>query len=166
MDKDFHFTDQQKIELLKRSYMAVDGLWFMMVEKEFDFEAALKIDIAVWEVLPKIQVRKILELTGFSGSTASEFLQLLKIKFSLEEYDYKIIKNTPERLDVKIKNCPWVELLRKSGRLELAERIGKEICTLDLNGWANAFHKDLQLEWISRDCISSSGCNFAFNIKK
>ena len=165
MNEVFKFTNEQKIELLKRSYMAVDGLWFMMVEKEFDFETALKIDVAVWEVLPKIQVRKILELTGYSGSSASEFLPVLNIKFGLEEYDYKIIESSADRLEVKIKKCPWVELLRKSDRLKLAERIGREICTLDLNGWANAFHKDLQLEWISRECISS-GCSFAFNIKK
>ena len=166
MVKNLNLSEKQKIEFLKRSYMAVDGLWFMMIEKEFDFETALKIDAAVWEVLPKIQVRKIIELTGISGSTASEFLPILEIKFSLEEYNYKILKDTPKCLEVKIDKCPWVELLRKSDRLHLSERISSEICTRDLNGWASAFHKDLELEWFSRDCISSSGCSFAFNVKK
>ena len=52
-------TDEQKAEYFRRSYTAVDGLWFMMVEEKYGFEAALKLDEAVWKVLPKIQARTI-----------------------------------------------------------------------------------------------------------
>jgi len=60
-------------EYLRRSYSAVDGLWFMMVEKEFSFDDALKIDESVWGVLPKIQSRKAKELLCLEGKGLADF---------------------------------------------------------------------------------------------
>ena len=50
-------TDEQRADYFRRSYTAADGLWFMMVEEKYGFDAALKLDEAVWKVLPKIQAR-------------------------------------------------------------------------------------------------------------
>ena len=52
-----HLTEEQKTEYFRRSYTAVDGLWFMKVEERMGFEQALQIDEAVWRILPKIQAR-------------------------------------------------------------------------------------------------------------
>ena len=45
---------EQVVEYLRRSYQAVDGLWFMKVEEALGFEAALEADRRVWEILAKI----------------------------------------------------------------------------------------------------------------
>lgn len=166
MNKEKGLTDKQMIELLKRSYAAVDGLWFMMLEKETDFETALKVDAAVWDVLPKIQVRKIVELTGISGTTPADFLPVLKIKFGLEEYKYQIKENTESRLEIQVDECPWVNLLQKSDRMHIAERLGDEICTRDLKGWAQAFNPRLDIEWAWRRCTEQPGCRFSFFVKE
>lgn len=50
-------TEMDKTEYFRRSYRAVDGLWFMMIEKKHGFDEALELDEAVWRVLPKIQAR-------------------------------------------------------------------------------------------------------------
>ena len=52
-----NLDDKETIRYLKRSYSAVDGLWFMKVEDSFDFDKALEIDNQVWKVVPKIQAR-------------------------------------------------------------------------------------------------------------
>ena len=46
-------------EYFKKCFFAVDGLWFMMLEKTDSFDKALDVDRMVWEILPKIQARKI-----------------------------------------------------------------------------------------------------------
>ena len=61
-------------EYFKKCYIAVDGLWFMMLEKTDSFDKALEVDGRVWEILPKIQARKIKELL-FPGGI--ELLDLL-----------------------------------------------------------------------------------------
>jgi len=42
-------SDEQKTEYFRRSYTAVDGLWFMKVEERHGFEEALRLDEAVWK---------------------------------------------------------------------------------------------------------------------
>ena len=56
-------TEEQKTEYFRRSYTAVDGLWFMKVEEAYGFDNALDIDDEVWKVLPKIQARMLKGLT-------------------------------------------------------------------------------------------------------
>ncbi len=74
-------TDEQKTEYFRRSYTAVDGLWFMMVEEKYGFEATLKLDEAVWKVLPKIQARTIKAMmklsSGLEGITGGRCRQAL-----------------------------------------------------------------------------------------
>ena len=55
-------TDGQKTEYFRRSYTAVDGLWFMKIEETLGFDEALRLDEAVWKVLPKIQARALKEM--------------------------------------------------------------------------------------------------------
>lgn len=167
MKEEFDFGTELMAALLQRSYHAVDGLWFMMLEKETDFETALRIDKAVWSVLPKVQVKKIKELTGISGSPfAKDFLPVLKIKFALDNYDYQVLECMPERIKIKVIGCPWVELLRRSERLHLADKIGKEICPLDLGGWAGAFHPSLKLTNLESNCSKLSSCVFCIESSK
>ena len=52
-------TEKQISEYFKRSYTAVDGLWFMKAEERYGFDTALDIDDDVWKVMPKIQARKL-----------------------------------------------------------------------------------------------------------
>ncbi len=59
--------NQALVEYLRRSYTAVDGLWFVMVEEAHDFDHALALDERVWQILPKIQARKAREVLGITG---------------------------------------------------------------------------------------------------
>ena len=50
-------TNKDRAEYYNRSYKAVDGLWFVKAEEQFDFDTALELDKEVWKVMPKIQAR-------------------------------------------------------------------------------------------------------------
>lgn len=151
----------QAIAFLRRSYKAVDGLWFMMTEKAGDFERALQIDRRVWEVLPRIQVKKIKDLTGVTGESPEDFAPVLATKFAIEEYQYREAACGPNELKIVVERCPWVDLLCKSGRLDYAEAIADAVCTVDLGGWAQAFHPSLQFAWEERQCREGQ-CSFRF----
>ena len=45
-------------EYLRRSYTAVDGLWFVKLEERFGFDTALQIDQEVWLVAAKTRPAK------------------------------------------------------------------------------------------------------------
>ncbi len=64
--------DKALIEYLRRSYTAVDGLWFVMVEEAYGFQQALELDEQVWEILPKIQARQARQVLGITGNSCDD----------------------------------------------------------------------------------------------
>ena len=82
-------------DYLRRSYFAVDGLWFSMVEKETSFEEALALDEQVWAVLAKIQARKAKELLHIEGGSIADLLKGLEVKLEAEEYGYTVEEKGP-----------------------------------------------------------------------
>lgn len=150
------------IEYLKRSYFALDGLWFVMTEEEFSFDEALKIDRKVWEVLPKIQARKAKELLGISGSGMRDLLKAISIKLQAEGHNYDILTSTDDHLEICIHECQWYNLLKRSGREYIAHQIAENICFVELNVWLKEFCSNGRLELTPRICEGASQCVMRF----
>lgn len=158
-----NLTDEDKIAYLKRSYSAVDGLWFMKVEDSFDFEKALEIDNEVWKVVPKIQARFLKSvLKADEGLKAlercfTEKLRLDDIKFN--------VKSDEKSLFITISRCHWHELLVKSAREHLSPHIGESICNTEFSGWAQEFGVDISFKMQGRICGGARECVLQFSKK-
>ena len=137
-------------EYLRRSYFAVDGLWFTMVEDQLSFDEALQMDIKVWSVLPKIQARKVKELLGLQGAGLSDFLAAIKVKFEAEEYDYQVSKASANGIQIAIRGCPWYEILKKANREYLEPKIADSICSLEFRVWLEEFGETLKFSLTPR----------------
>ena len=107
-------TDEQKTEYFRRSYTAVDGLWFMKVEEKLGFDEALQLDEAVWKVLPKIQARALKGMMHLQGGLQG-LEQALSARLALEGFDYEM-ETREDGFAVIVKRCPWHDLMIKSGR--------------------------------------------------
>ena len=130
-------TDEQKTEYFRRSYTAVDGLWFMKVEEKLGFDEALRLDEAVWKVLPKIQARALKGMMHLEGGLQG-LQQALSARLALEGFDYEMEKRE-DGFAVIVKRCPWHDLMIKSGRGELSERVSDLICRVENSVWASEF---------------------------
>lgn len=150
------------IEYLKRSYFALDGLWFVMMEEEFSFEEALKIDKKVWEVLPKIQARKAEELLGISGNGMKDLLEAITIKMQAEGHNYEVLLSSDDLLEICIHECQWYNLLKRSKREHIAPQIAENICFVELNVWLSEFCDNGRLELNPRICEGASQCVIKF----
>ena len=152
----------------RRSYSAVDGLWFVQVEEQFGFEAALDLDLAVWRVMPKIQARYLQNLTGQRADLAALALCLGQ-KLTWEDYSHSMALDEPTGLlEVAISACPWHQLLARSGRTHLAPRIGPLICAAEYAIWAAEF-SDVQVllsasvdPGICQGCSPGGVCTLSF----
>ena len=60
-----------------RNMWAVDGLYYMFIEEEFGTEAATEIDRKVWEVMGKIEARKIKKLFNIEGTDIPSLMKAL-----------------------------------------------------------------------------------------
>lgn len=163
--------EQQKMAYFKRSYTAVDGLWFMKVEEKYGFEAALEIDNEVWRVFPKIQARKLKSILEL-GEGMDALKECLAAKHTLENFIFEIRDlNNSNGLDTRagfqliINQCPWYELMVKSGRETLAGRVGTVICNTEYAVWAGEFDKSIHYELKKQICKGDSSCILEF-VKK
>lgn len=155
-------TDQQKADYFHRSYTAVDGLWFMKVEEQYGFDAALDVDVAVWMVMPKIQARKLKSLTGL-GSGMDALFECFTTKLTIESFDFQAGRDDGGGFTISIARCPWVDLLAKSGRQHLAGKIGHRICDMEYSVWATEFDPGIVAEFGDRICDGCSRCVVRFN---
>jgi len=130
-------TDEQKTEYFRRSYTAVDGLWFMKVEEKLGFEEALRLDEAVWMILPKIQARTLKGILHLPEGLAG-LEQALSARLAMEGFEF-CMEPREDGLAVIVKRCPWHDMMIKSGRGALSERVSDIICRVENSVWASEF---------------------------
>jgi len=143
-------TDEQKTEYFRRSYTAVDGLWFMKIEERFGFDLALTIDEAVWSILPKIQARTLKGMMNLNNGI-EDLMKALSTRFSLEGYEFKM-QRKDDGIEVEVIRCPWHQIMLKSGRGDLSEKVSNVICRVENETWAREFSLYKEEEVESRNC--------------
>ena len=179
-------NSNQVKEYLQNSYAKVDGLWFLKIEEQFGFEKALDIDAEVWKVMPKIQARylktvpEIMEI----ADSFDMFFECLKIKMKLDNFIAKVKRSKQNaeniitdgkksanrssnleennRITATVNNCPWHNLMIKSGRENLSEKIGSVICRNEYSIFASEFDKNIKFELGERICKDAVCCKFVF----
>jgi hypothetical protein len=153
-------TPEQVQDYLLRSYTAVDGLWFVKIEEAFGFDAALDLDVKVWEVMPKIQARRIREALG-AGRDAAGLRACYTEKLTLEEFGFTEA-DVPGGFEIRVHACPWFEKMKRSNRAHLAARVGNRICTAEYSGWASEFGCAFRFGGGKKICEEGAECVLAF----
>ena len=155
-----HLTDQQTAEYFHRSFTAVDGLWFMKVEEQHGFEAALEIDNEVWKVLPKIQARKLKSLLQATQDIDGLY-ECFTTRLQLEGFEFEARKDT-QGFSIIVKSCPWHNQMIKSGRKHLSGKVGSTICRTDYAAWAKEFG-NVSFELQDQICTGTGQCLLRFS---
>jgi hypothetical protein len=161
-------TDEQKTEYFRRSYTAVDGLWFMKVEESLGFDEALRLDEAVWKVLPKIQARALKGMMKLEDGLEG-LEEALSARLVLEGFDFEM-ERREDGFAVIVKSCPWHDLMIKSGREKLSEQVSDLICRVENSMWASefcraeeeGFGREIKFEREERICRGERICVLRF----
>lgn len=156
-------TVEQAAEYFHRSYTAVDGLWFMKVEEKYGFEEALEIDDQVWKVLPKIQARALKNMLGLDEGIKG-LCQGIAARLALEGFEFERSGND-DGFKVSVKKCPWQELMIRSGRKHLSDRISSLICKTENTAWASEFG-DIDFELEAQICKGADCCLLSFRSRQ
>lgn len=156
-----HLTNRQIIEFFNRSYKASDGLWFMKVEEKYGFNAALEIDKEVWKVMPKIQARMIKAMLRKSEGEVA-LLESLTTKLTLEGFKFKV-EQKENGFQIQISDCPWHNIMVKSGREKYSEKVGTTICNIEYSVWTSEFDENTQFTLHTQKCKGSKHCQLTFN---
>jgi len=88
-----------------RNMWAVDGLYYLHIEEEFGTEVATKIDRNVWEIMGKIEARKLKKLLKINDNDIKSMINALIFSgWALDLEEKKIIINKKKAI-IKILNC-------------------------------------------------------------
>ena len=156
-------NDEQIAAFYHRSYTAVDGLWFMKVEEKYGLDTALDVDNEVWKVLPKIQARMLKSMMKMENGIEALF-ECFTAKLLLDGFRFKTEKaQNDSAFTVIIESCPWYDLITKSGREHLAEKVGALICNTEYSGWAAEFGDNIRFELQDQICKGSKSCILQFS---
>lgn len=150
------------VEMLRRSYFAVDGLWFVMLEEEDGPERAMELDERVWSVMPKIQARKARELLEIEGRGPMDVVRAMALKFAAEGHEFTVSGANPEAPEIVVKHCPWREALQSSDRMHLAGEIADRICATEGRTWAAELGDGVEFELATARCHGDPRCRFVF----
>lgn len=153
---------EQIADYFKRSYTAVDGLWFMKLEERYGFETALELDNEVWKVFPKIQARFLKAAVGLDDGLEA-LLECLSTKLILEDFKFSVTTfDSPSGFEVAISDCPWHNKMLNSGRQELSGKVGTLICNTEYAVWASEFGDNIRFELKEQICEGSPRCVLHF----
>lgn len=131
----------------------------MKAEEIFGFEAALKLDEAVWKVLPKIQARAIKSMAGLENGIEGLY-DGITTRLALEGFEF-VAEKEDAGFKVLVKRCPWHDLMKKSGREELSEAVSNIICDVENTTWAHEFGV-ARFDREARICNGSERCILRF----
>jgi len=152
-------------DYLRKCFVSVDGLWFMKIEEDADFEKALEIDIAVWNVLPKIEARTIQDLLSL-GHGIGALHAALDFKLAAELYSAALSPVHEDGFTLNVRDCPWVKHIKKAGRAHYIEKISASICPAEYRTFTAEFGKNIAIDHQRGDCATHGSCRFVFQIKK
>ena len=159
-------TEKQISEYFKRSYTAVDGLWFMKAEERYGFDTALDIDDEVWKVMPKIQART-LKSMGNPEDGLAGLGECLTTKLTLDGFKFATDQAEDGRtLKITLAECPWHNIIIKSSREYLSAKVGTRICNTEYRVWAAEFGDNISFELQDQICKGQQSCTLLFKISE
>jgi hypothetical protein len=88
-------------------------------------------------------------------------LECFSAKLRLDGFKFKTEK-TNSKLKITISSCPWHNIMIKSNRTSLSERVGSRICNTEYSIWAHEFGDDIKFNLEDKICRGSSFCILTF----
>ena len=145
--RELGFTQAEIAELWEKAFTALDGLWFIGVEKELGFEAALRIDIEVWKGFGLSLIRRMKKMGKPLRPSHEEVLKMLKTLFFLGHLPVGVEEEAQGSYLFRVTTCPWWENMKRAGREGLVpcHVVDQEIFKV----WLPALDEGLAFQFLS-----------------
>ncbi len=127
---DFKFSDfsaeflSDLLRMYGRSYIAIDGFWYLGVKEHADNELALKVDLWAWDKETRYELKRITALAGIEGNGIDALFKFLQLVPWMQVTEYHLELESPKRGLLTVTKCSILEALEKEGQGR-----EKEICT-------------------------------------
>jgi len=160
-------SDTDKLFYFENNFFSVDGVWMLETEKEVGWDAAIKIDTAVWTRLLKIFIRRIKRYLNIDTNSLEDLIEIITFRWSIEGWDYEIIKNNESDIVINIIKCPYKSIMERSeNRQEKIPLICKNMCEPFYKTVFEDFNQEIKIERNKFMGLGDKICDFHFKIIK
>lgn len=162
MSEDIEIDSETLIKLLQGAYVAIDGLWFLEVEKNLGFGKAFELDLEVWKSWGNIIIRRIRRSLGIEGDDISTIVKIIKVLYLLEGSKHEVVKTTSKSAVIRVSRCHWYDNLKKAGREKIVNCEDVDAATLP--AWAEALNPKLSIKQTRSIPRGDKICEFTMEI--
>ena len=113
-------SQEQLLTLCSRGMYAMDGLWFTAVEQKYGFEAALELDLEVWDRLCRIQAGRTRKTFGIDHKNPLEtLLNLIEVEPLFTVFKPQIVAFNGSKIVFRFTKCPPQKARMRDGKTAL-----------------------------------------------
>ena len=159
-------SNADKFFYFEKNFRTLDGLWVIETEKELGWDAALKLDIIVWQRLYKIIFRRVIKYLNIKGNTIDDLINILSFIWNCEGNIHNIFQAGDNNFTISIVECPYVAAMeRNPDRHNRIESICKEMCIPYLQPVIKEFNPKIEINRDKFMGLGDSVCNIILNLK-
>ena len=161
-------SEEKLLEALKmysRLFFAIDGLWFLIVEEEYGYEASLKVDVKVWERYGRIEAKRIMRFFGIVESGIPAIIKVIRLSPVWLGLEWELSEITDDRAVVRVTRCPALEAMEKAGRTRF---VCEPVDTAYISGLAKAVEPRALVQCLKvppRESPQDTCCEWEFRIE-
>jgi hypothetical protein len=106
------------IKMFSKNWLTLDGLWFTLVEDKYGIEAALDLDLKMWERNASIEAKRIKEEMGIKGGGIKGVLKALQFMTFHPSMPHEYLMDGSDKAYIWVTSCRPQEARIRSGRGE------------------------------------------------
>lgn len=119
------------IDIFSKNWLTLDGLWFSGVEEKYGLAAALELDVRMWRIGSRVEVKRIAERFHLTGGGVTAVLRAINLMSWAPSFGYAV-EMAEDRAVWTCTDCPPQRKRQQMGREEFACRPTFEACFQNL----------------------------------
>jgi len=162
-----HISSADKLFFFERNFFTLDGLWMIQIEKETNWQTALKIDLNVWKKLLKTIIRRLKRYLQLKENNLASLVNILTFRWSIEGWNYIIINLENNKAEIRVTKCPYKSAMdRNPERHDKIALVCNDMCIPLYETIVKEFNQEIILKRTCCMGLGSSFCDFKFESKE
>ena len=113
MKENIELELEELLELMRYSFLRLDGAWFMASAKELGVKTATELDVKAWEMFSERLGKKIASMTNLKGNFSKSIPKLIKIQHTLMNMNSEIDVINESKMIHRVLECEVWEMVQK-----------------------------------------------------
>jgi hypothetical protein len=103
------------LEAYSKLYSALDGLWFLSVEKEYGHDAAVELDVEVWNALLPKEANRICKAKHIENKGVDAVLEAFTFRPTFLSKEFDVVKEKKGAV-VRVTKCRSLHAMERDNR--------------------------------------------------